>query len=316
MRIFWLAICVAALQSFASGANAAPDCDPDKVLGVSRTIEIDTSSGPLFGTHQYGQTIDLAPGEVVLTFDDGPHPQYTKAVLSALERHCTKATFFAVGTMALAYPDTLKEVAKAGHTIGVHTYRHSNLRHLGFERGKRAIERGFAAILQANGQPVAPFFRFPYLSMTSRLQDYLGSRGIATFSVDIISGDTTPSRGSTIIRRTIRLLKEKKKGIILMHDLQGRTARALPGLLDTLKAGGYKVVHIVPRSTFSQAELSARKFVEQTVKQNGVVHVHRTRRTNATVWRAHKPRPGYRRRRSRDPDWAFDEPVLSAVMGW
>ncbi|MGI9386778.1 MAG: polysaccharide deacetylase family protein, partial [Methyloligellaceae bacterium] len=228
MRLFWVGISFTVVLGASGPVFAAPnDCDPRKVLGVSRTIEIDNSAGPRYGTHQYAKTIDLKPGEVVLTFDDGPHPQRTKKVLSALARHCTKATFFPVGSMALAYPETLKLVAKSGHTIGTHTYRHTNLQRVGFERGKRAIERGFAAILKANDRPIAPFFRFPYLRPTAKLHKYLSSRDIAILSVDVISGDTRVKSGRAIIRRTMRLLKRKRKGMISLQELKVAKAREM-----------------------------------------------------------------------------------------
>ena len=63
----------------------------------------------------------------MLTFDDGPWPSNTRAVLDALAQHCTKATFFPIGKHALWHPEILKEVAAAGHTIGGHTWSHANL---------------------------------------------------------------------------------------------------------------------------------------------------------------------------------------------
>jgi len=258
-----------ALLTMTNAAYAAPECDASKVLGVSRTVEIDSATGPRYGRHQYKQTIDLKPGEVVLTFDDGPHPDYTKKILLALEQHCTKATFFSVGTMALAYPETVKLVAKSGHTIGTHTYHHTNLQRVGFKRGKLSIEKGFAALLKASGQPIAPFFRFPYLRRTSKLQSYLASRGIATLSVDVISGDTRRSSSKTILRRTMRLLKQRGKGMILMHDLKKNTARMLPELLNTLKAKGYKIVHIVPKSKVAKPAAIALDFFDRIDTDKG-----------------------------------------------
>jgi peptidoglycan/xylan/chitin deacetylase (PgdA/CDA1 family) len=83
------------------------------VLGVSRVAEIDTTGGPRFGEQYPGDHL-LQAGEVVLTFDDGPFPNDTKAILDALAAQCTKATFFNVGGMAAAYPDLAKEVASQG----------------------------------------------------------------------------------------------------------------------------------------------------------------------------------------------------------
>ena len=112
-------------------------------LGVSRVVEIDTSSGPLFGA-PYKEPSFLADGEVVLTFDDGPLRAYTMPVLDALAAHCTKATFFLVGRMAVADPEMVKEYARRGHTVGTHTWSHANLQALTPLKARAEIELGFS----------------------------------------------------------------------------------------------------------------------------------------------------------------------------
>ena len=62
-----------------------------------------------------------------LTFDDGPHPVYTPRVLSILEKHGAKATFFMIGESASKYPHIVKKVIEGGHAIGNHTWTHLNL---------------------------------------------------------------------------------------------------------------------------------------------------------------------------------------------
>jgi len=96
-------------------------------LGVSRVVEVDTTGGPGFGAEHFKGMDFLRPGEVVLTFDDGPWPNNTPKVLAALARHCTKAIFFPIGLHATYEPDLLKQVAAAGHTVGSHTWCHQNL---------------------------------------------------------------------------------------------------------------------------------------------------------------------------------------------
>lgn len=235
----------------------AADCSQQsRVLGVSRTIVIDTSGGPKFGKVQYPKTLDLRKGEVVLTFDDGPHPKRTKQILQALAEHCTKATFFPVGRMMRAYPDTIKMVADAGHTIGAHTYSHPNLTRKSLRRAKFEIEKAFEIALQTTGGPVAPFFRFPGLSDSSKLRKYLSSRDIAMFSVDIISDDTRYRNGRDIVKNTMSQLRRRDGGIVLFHDLKKATASALPTLLGQMHKEGFKIVHIVPSSYMSQASIA------------------------------------------------------------
>src|SRR5438552_5951510 len=135
--------------------------NPDP-LGVARVVEIDTTGGPGFGFQHYKNYDFLQPKEVVLTFDDGPLPNRTTAILAALEAQCTKATFFSVGKVAGGYPEILRDVAKAGHTIGGHTVNHKDLSKMKIDEAKDEIERSFSIIHRAVGGPTAPFFRFPF----------------------------------------------------------------------------------------------------------------------------------------------------------
>src|SRR4029079_808599 len=111
----------------ADGATkSAAKCDNPSALGVSRTVEIDTTGGPGFGFEHFKQLDFLRDHEVVLTFDDGPWPT-TPAVLKALAAECVKAIFFPIGKHATYYPEILRQVAAAGHSIGSHTWSHKDL---------------------------------------------------------------------------------------------------------------------------------------------------------------------------------------------
>lgn len=252
MRILVASLSVCALLVAGGTSASASEClhNPD-ALGVSRIVEIDTSGGPRFGTLQYKQTIALGPKEVVLTFDDGPHTINTKRVLNALRAECVKATFFPVGIMAQHYPEILQAVADQGHTIGTHTWSHPiNIRRLSKAKATAQIERGFRSINAAVDIEIAPFFRFPGLNHSKAMKKYAEKRGYAIFSTDIGSDDWRGISASTIVKRTMVRLKQKKSGIILFHDTKKTTAAALPLFLKALKKGGYKVVHIVPKHTY------------------------------------------------------------------
>src|SRR5262249_1777524 len=144
-----------------AGAEQPQDCATPNALGVSRIITVDTRGGPWFGA-PHGNPDLLAPGEVVLTFDDGPAPQTTRPILAALAAQCTKATFFMVGEMAAEYPDVVREVADQGHTLATHTWSHLNLKRLAPDTMKEQIESAFVAVEKAAGTKIAPFFRYPY----------------------------------------------------------------------------------------------------------------------------------------------------------
>jgi peptidoglycan/xylan/chitin deacetylase (PgdA/CDA1 family) len=221
----------------------------DDILGLSRIVEVDTAKGPQFGRSPFAEFDFLADGEIVLTFDDGPSRPNTEAVLKALDAHCTKATFFMVGRMAVADPAMVKEVARRGHSVGAHTWSHARLQTLDPATTKDEIELGFSAISRALQGPPAPFFRFPYLRPSKESIDYLKSRGVASFGIDVDSRDFKTRDGAAVKETVLAQLAKRRKGILLFHDIQPSTAQALKDILDALKAHGYKVVHIVPKGT-------------------------------------------------------------------
>ena len=263
-----LALLLAAAAFGPASAEDAACKKPENALGVSRIVEIDTKTGALFGEYTKFEKEPrfLGPKEVVLTFDDGPLPKFTKPILDALDEYCTKATFFNVGEMAMAYPDMVKEVMARGHTVGTHTWSHPmNLRALGLDKAKDQIERGFAAVaLAAGDKPIAPFFRFPGLSDSGPLLAYLQERGIAAFTVDVVSNDSYIGSAQGLLSRTLAQAEKQNGGIILFHDIKASTAKALPTILGELKKRGFKVVLMRPKSTFTPlpaltAELEARR---------------------------------------------------------
>lgn len=234
-----------------AGVNTASanDCPNPDAIGVSRTVQIDTTGGPGFGMEHYKANDFLQSKEVILTFDDGPQKYTTEAILAALAEQCTKATFFSVGKMALGYPEIIRAVAKGGHTVGTHTWSHKALRKLKtFEEGRDEIERGVSAVRRAVGGPIAPFFRFPTLVDTPESIAHLGKRNIAMFSTDIDSFDFKVQSPENMVKSVMAKLDKHGKGILLMHDIHKTTAKAVPLLLTALKAGGYKIVHMKPKA--------------------------------------------------------------------
>jgi peptidoglycan-N-acetylglucosamine deacetylase len=223
----------------------APPCpgNPD-ALGVSRVVEIDTTGGPGFGFEQFKANDFLSPGEVVLTFDDGPWPHNTPAVLAALAAQCVKATFFPIGKHATWHPEILKQVVEQGHTIGSHTWSHADLAKKPLADAKAEIEKGVSAVAMSAGRPTAPFFRFPALRHTPELVAYLGERNVGIFSADLDSFDFKLKKPELVIQSVMTQLKKLGKGIVLLHDFQRSTADGLPELLVQLKANGYRVVHL------------------------------------------------------------------------
>ena len=232
----------------ASPPTKATECpgNPDP-LGVARVVEIDATGAPGFGFQHYRNYDFLNPKEVVLTFDDGPLPNTTPVILAALNAECTRAIFFSVGKVASGYPEVLRDVAKSGNTIAAHTMFHEDLSKMPFDKAKDEIEKSFSVVHRAVGGPTAPFFRFPFLRDSPETLKYLASRNIAVFSTDIDSFDFKGGQPDKLVKHIMALLDKRGKGIVLMHDIQPNTAKAMPNLLKALKAGGYKVVQITSK---------------------------------------------------------------------
>jgi hypothetical protein len=107
-----------------------------------------------------------------------------------------------VGSRALAESRLVKEIARRGHSIGTHTWSHANLRSIGAARATDEIELGISAVQRAAGQPIAPFFRFPYLA--DSLPGAPQARNVRMFSINADSPDSRRSNVQSIGRSSAR----------------------------------------------------------------------------------------------------------------
>jgi peptidoglycan/xylan/chitin deacetylase (PgdA/CDA1 family) len=241
------------LAGFAAHAASAADCPGHpNALGTSRTLVVDPREHPRIGTMQYRETLPLADHEVVLTFDDGPLPRNSNKILDILAAECVKATFFTIGQMARSSPEGVRKLLAAGHTIGTHSQTHPlSMNRMPTERAKQEINDGIAstkAALGDNADALAPFFRIPGLLRAENVEEYLAEQGIQTWSADFLADDWRHISSSRVYDLAIKRLEAKGRGILLLHDIQARTVAALPRILETLKARGYRIVHVVPAS--------------------------------------------------------------------
>lgn len=294
-------------------------CQPGpNAIGTSRIVDIDTTGGPRYGRMQYRDHDILQDGEVVLTFDDGPHPSYTPTILDALDEHCVKATFLMVGRQALAFPKHAREVGRRGHTIGTHTWSHANLGRSSAEKIRGEIELGVSAVQFALGGPTAPFFRFPYLSDPASAQRILQERDTANLSIDVDSHDFRTRSPTRMISNVLNGLKAKGKGIILFHDIQPSTASGIRQLLAELKARGYRVVHLRPKQTQS----TIAEFDERIERSNGSPKLTvaggpvSRRAVTAPAWETQSARHARSGAGSPPPQPASRPPRSSGVEDW
>jgi peptidoglycan/xylan/chitin deacetylase (PgdA/CDA1 family) len=166
-------------------------------------------------------TAPARPGELALTFDDGPNPAWTPRLLDLLAANDVRATFFLIGQFAQAEPELVRRIAGAGHAIGNHSWSHPNLARTAATKIREELTRTSSALEQIAGQPVR-LFRPPF-----------GARGPATFKIARSLGLTPvlwnamtsdwsqPSAdriASALSRKIDRLTRRGQAVNIVLHD--------------------------------------------------------------------------------------------------
>lgn len=196
------------------------------------------------GTQITYRRVDNMEMKIALTFDDGPHPYYTRQILEILKKYNIKATFFFVGQNIKNYPDAAEMVYESGHEIGNHTYTHHRVRSM--ENGELLTEmnRCDDAIFEINEYRTR-LFRPPeglfddVVESAAENMDY----SIILWSIDTRDWELhTPQRISEDVVNNI-----KSGDIILMHDYIGRkspTPEALELFIPVLIQRGYKFVTV------------------------------------------------------------------------
>ena len=153
---------------------------------------------------------------VALTFDDGPHPQGTPAVLDALERSGATATFFLVGEQVAARPGLAAEIVARGHEVGIHSYHHRAATWLAPRAFRDDLDRAVDAVAQATGL-TPPLYRPPRGVFTYSALAEVRSRGL--FPV-LWAADGRDWRGTatpeSISGRIVRALRGGE--VVLLHD--------------------------------------------------------------------------------------------------
>lgn len=242
MRSSITALLVLALSATAVPARA---CDSG-TLGTSRMLKVPTKETIGIG-HGY-PALGLAHGEIVLTFDDGPMPNTTPAILDILAKECIRATFFMIGKRAEASADLARLVRERGHTIGSHSYTHRELNRLPVDEANDDIRRGYHAVEKAAFGEVADhprFVRFPGFKSTPALVSFVHEHHGTVVNTNISPDDWRGQPASVTFERLRKLLDRQDRGILILHDSQPETVKLLPMLIAEMKARGMKVVHLV-----------------------------------------------------------------------
>ncbi|MFE0132006.1 glycosyltransferase [Streptomyces sp. NPDC059037] len=221
---------------------AATDKVPQKVLEGGPVI--DTRGG-------HEETLSVPDHRLVLTFDDGPDPEWTPKVLDVLKKHHAHGVFFVTGTMASRYPDLVERMVAEGHEVGLHTFNHPDLSYQSTSRIDWELSQNQLALAGAAGIRTS-LFRPPYSSFSDAMDNkswpvtkYIGSRGYLTVVNDTDSEDWKRPGVDEIIRRATP--KGGKGAVVLMHDSGGdrsQTVAALDTFLPDLQDKGYHFTNL------------------------------------------------------------------------
>lgn len=184
----------------------------------------------------------LKQKKIAITFDDGPHPEYTLDVLKILERYQAKATFFCIGHRIEKYPAIVKAISKKGHDIGNHSYSHDVMIDFSStDQWLQDIKKTDQIIHQVIGKKNV-IFRPPFGVTTPKLAKALRSTEHTVIGWNIRSFDTVTKNPERIFRRICRQIRPGT--VILLHDKQKNVLSVLEHVLQFLQDNDYKTLTI------------------------------------------------------------------------
>lgn len=232
------AFAIGLVFSTAVAAAPSPSC-PAGALGTARTV----SAGRDWLADKPGERLRLRPGEFVLTFDDGPAPGRTEAMLALLQRECLRATFFLIGKRLADHPETARKIRDAGHAIGLHGFTHAEMPTLTAEQAQDEFAQALQAARQA-GLTTPKLFRYPGFKRTPALDASLKQAGLDAVGADISPADWRGDAPEASFQRLMKRLSETDRGVIVLHDTQGNTIRLVEMLVAEFKASGRQIVQL------------------------------------------------------------------------
>ena len=191
--------------------------------------------------------------EIMLTFDDGPDPDYTGQLLELLDRYGIKAAFFTVGAFAAANPHLIERMISAGHTVGIHSYYHRSAYLMSASRVSCDLDRSACALKDLGITP--RFYRPPWGHTTKALVNSARSRGLAPVYWTVMAQDWKGNITSDEIASRL-LIRTMPGSIVCLHDGRGknrapaRTIAALEKVIPVWISEGYRFVQ--PEEVYGQ----------------------------------------------------------------
>jgi peptidoglycan/xylan/chitin deacetylase (PgdA/CDA1 family) len=183
---------------------------------------------------------DETKGVVAFTFDDGPNPETTPAVIDALEKYNVPATFFIV-TQRIAgkHGDKAREILQreldAGFLVGSHSVTHPSLKHAASDTLTREVDASIRALASQTGRPIG-MFRPPYGSLSAAGRMRLKKLRLTEVLWSVDTLDWKAHNPDRLRKKVLSMIKKDGGGVVLMHDVKPITAKIIADVLDDLEA--------------------------------------------------------------------------------
>ena len=253
---------------------------PGLILGLSALLLYMVAAASFvtyFEYHGFGPQdgiIRRGPDRKVaaLTFDDGPHPEYTSEILDILKEKKVKAAFFLVGQHVEKYPEVARRIVEEGHEVGNHTYTHKDVFSLSKEAIRSEIRRAQEAIYNTTGVRTT-WFRPPRGAYRESGKRLILDAGFTMALWSISSLDWRRVKPSVVAKRIMRYLHPG--AIILFHDSgslvkpeggnRSNTVKCLPLVIDEIRKRGYRIVSLYELKELKEEERSQQAAYERSV---------------------------------------------------
>lgn len=173
-----------------------------------------------------------------LTFDDGPHPVYTKRLLDGLKKRNVKATFFLIGASIDGNEEIVRQMKEDGHLIGNHSHTHVQLTAEDTAKACEEIDMTNQKIFEITGE-YPTYIRPPYGSWSEELECMVPMT-VVLWDIDPL--DWKYQSSQRVVKHILKYVEDNS--IILLHDVYGSSVDAALEVIDTLTAQGYTFVTV------------------------------------------------------------------------
>lgn len=217
---------------------------PGLIFSLALITILSTFTSTSFASSRVITRGNTSSPRMSLTFDDGGSPQVVRSVMTTMEKHGVRGTFFPTGDFIEKNPELIKEIINRGHEVGNHSYSHTDFRKISRDRMIREIRLSAEAFKKATGEDMKPYFRPPYGSYNSTVLNAASEAGFNyTVMWSIDTNDWRKISADSIRRHVVSNAGNGR--IVLMHTLPGlNTAASLDSMITDLKSMGYELVTI------------------------------------------------------------------------